>query len=436
MKNLFFLVIFFVVLPFSIYAQTCNESLYSEYLNEGENYFKQKNYLAAVNSYSSALAICPKNAEVIKGKLRDVFVEVNKLKENAQIAEKNTKDALAAVERQKKIANENLAKANKLIDAFYFYEGRFTLAFKNKKFYFIDKNGNRVEKLGQWDTAEQFEQYDGNGFAKVQKNQQDFLLDTMGNFYQVAYKIEDLNPKMKALDLTGVQLYSFPTEIFKYKQLEVLILNGTRYRENNFETHLNKINQLQNLKILQLAGLNLGLLPSQIGGLTNLTHLGLSGNKLTTLPTSISELKSLKILELNGNQLTSLPIVISELKNLRSLGLNGNQLTDLSADIGKLINLTNLGLNSNQLISLPLEISELKNLTELDLGNNQLKDVQSIGNLKTLTHLSLKNNQLTSLPTSISKLKKLKYIYLSVNLIEWQEQEKIQKALPNCEIEF
>ena len=38
----------------------------------------------------------------------------------------------------------------------------------------------------------QFVEY-GNGFAKVQKDQKDYLLDIFGNFYAVAYTLKDLN---------------------------------------------------------------------------------------------------------------------------------------------------------------------------------------------------------------------------------------------------
>ena len=39
-------------------------------------------------------------------------------------------------------ANTALETAEKIINAFYFYDGKFALAYKNKKYGFIDKTGN------------------------------------------------------------------------------------------------------------------------------------------------------------------------------------------------------------------------------------------------------------------------------------------------------
>lgn len=57
-------------------------------------------------------------------------------------------------------------------------------------------------------------------------------------------------------------------------------------------------------------------------------------------------------------------------KEVRILDLNENQLTTLPKEIGKLQNLQELGLSGNQLITLPKEIGQLKNLRWLSLKNN------------------------------------------------------------------
>lgn len=219
MKTLLYTLLF-CLLANAATAQSCDEKLYNSYLSEAQAAFKAKKYLEAVNAYSSALAICPKEAVFVKSKLREVFVEINQLKIDAEKAKKDTQTALAETEKQKEIAQTNLDKANKLINAFYFAYDRFALAFGGKiydeKFYFIDKSGDKVAKLGEWEKAEQFEQ-DGSGFAKVKKKEgdalHDYLLDTLGNAYRAAYTLKDLSPDIKALDLTGTQFNAFPTEI-------------------------------------------------------------------------------------------------------------------------------------------------------------------------------------------------------------------------------
>lgn len=117
-----------------------------------------------------------------------------------------------------------LDKAEKLVNAFYFYADRFALAFKDDKFYFIDKNGDEVAKLGKWDKAEQFDLR--RGLAKVEMKRDDmsgknrekrdstksvaFLLYTLGNTCQVAYDVKNLGPEITALDLSEKELDVLP----------------------------------------------------------------------------------------------------------------------------------------------------------------------------------------------------------------------------------
>lgn len=249
----------------------------------------------------------------------------------------------------KKEAQTNLEKVNKLINAFYFAYDRFALAYgkiagwgHEYKFYFIDKNGDKVQKLGAWEKADQFAD---NDFAKVEIENKDFLLDTLGNGYQVAYNLKALSPEIKALELTG----TFPVQVLAHTQLEVLILNRDYdfLSNNNFTTLPVGIAKLQNLKNLQLKNYQLDSLPAQIGELKHLTSLYLINNQLTTLPARIGELKNLTYLGLSFNKLSTLPTQIGELKNLTYLDLNFNKLSSLPAQIGELKNLTFLDLRNN-----------------------------------------------------------------------------------------
>ncbi|EMM76696.1 leucine rich repeat protein [Leptospira santarosai str. 2000030832] len=80
--------------------------------------------------------------------------------------------------------------------------------------------------------------------------------------------------------------------------------------------------------------------------------------------------KDVRILDLSENQLTTLPKEIGKLQKLQELYLSGNQLTTLPREIGKLQTLQELGLSGNRLITLPKEIGQLKNLRWLSLKNN------------------------------------------------------------------
>ena len=89
---------------------------------------------------------------------------------------------------------------------------------------------------------------------------------------------------------------------------------------------------------------------------------------------TLNELKNLKRLDLSSNQLTSIPKELGALKNLKILYLSYNQLTSIPKELGELKNLEYLHLYYNKLTSIPKELGELKNLEYLFLHNNPLND--------------------------------------------------------------
>jgi len=173
-----------------------------------------------------------------------------------------------------------------------------------------------------------------------------------------------------------------------------------------------------NLVDLVFSGLNLSLVPCEIGQFTKLKVLNLSDNQLSQLPPEIGQLTSLVLLDLSDNQLSQLPPEIWQLTNLQELdlGINttaivaperrsvrlpnvqqlkrgGNQLSTLPPEIGQLTNLQRLILSGNQLSQLPPEIGQLTSLQQLDLGGNQLSQLPpEIGQLTNLRQLVLDNN--------------------------------------------
>lgn len=300
----------------------------------------EKNYQLLLDKLDSAEGFAEADKAEIRAWRKKVFEAIEAEKEAAKAAERKATKASAearrqtgiaqkareAAEQEKQKATTALAKANKLVNAFYFYADRFALAYGQKDynhvFYFIDKNGDEVPKLHRWEKAEQF---DWRGFAKVRKkgDNQDYLLDTLGNTYPVAYDVKDLKPGITALDLSGKALESLPDVVLQHNELKTLLLNNNP----------------------------LTALPSEIGKLTNLTTLNLNSNQFTALPPEIGKLTNLTALYLGYNQLTALPPEIGELTNLTELYLWHNRLTALPPEIGKLTNLTTLNLKNNPLSS-------------------------------------------------------------------------------------
>ena len=102
----------------------------------------------------------------------------------------------------------------------------------------------------------------------------------------------------------------------------------------------------------------------------------LAGNQLSSVPDSIS---NLKVLNLNGNQLSVLPSAIENLTNLTSLSLARNQLTDLPREMSNLPHLEALDLTSNQISAIPEVILALSGLNVLVLGDNPIDYLRPAG---------------------------------------------------------
>ena len=184
MKNLLFL------LPLLLLAyQTTAQNTYTEAIQQGDQALNQGQYKTAINKYFSAEAFDPSKKEAVQEKVNSVF---DKMEVLMLQAEAETQAALQ--------------KADKLMNAFYFYEGQFALASDEKNgedvFFFMDKNGDKVEKLGRWQKAEQF---DGSGFAKIQNQGKDYLLDTFGQLHPVSYDIKGVNVNVN-VEVTALNL--------------------------------------------------------------------------------------------------------------------------------------------------------------------------------------------------------------------------------------
>ncbi|MBL7220847.1 MAG: SUMF1/EgtB/PvdO family nonheme iron enzyme [Phycisphaerae bacterium] len=210
------------------------------------------------------------------------------------------------------------------------------------------------------------------------------------------------------LDLSGLGLSELPSELWELTNLTTLDLSF-----NGLETLPPEIGKLINLRTLDLRHNALATLPPEIGKLTSLTVLDLWKNDLTTLPPEIGELTRLTVLDLRYNSLAALPHGIVELTSLKALGLSKNHLTALPPEIGKLTSLTTLDLWKNGLTALPPEIGKLTKLRTLDLSYNALATLPpEIGKLVNLTVLYLWDNGLETLPPEIGKLTNLSELNL------------------------
>ena len=201
-------------------------------------------------------------------------------------------------------------------------------------------------------------------------------------------------------------------KIKPYQELVKLCYHLTNLIEHKPFNKYNA-NQLYNKE-----NLNLSLIikiPKEINQLLNLKDLNLQGNKLTHVPKEITELIFLKYLNLENNLLITLPKEIGNL-NLKNLYLAYNNIISLPKEIGNL-KLKILYLDHNKLTTIPKEIGKLSKLHSLSLGCNQLKTIPNISNLNKLRYLYLDFNQLTSIPTSLNQLTQTR-VWLEGNAIK------------------
>ncbi|KAK6627231.1 hypothetical protein RUM44_009708 [Polyplax serrata] len=138
-------------------------------------------------------------------------------------------------------------------------------------------------------------------------------------------------------DISDCNLKQLPNNIFSLCRV---FRKDTLYLQNNLLTSLKKggsLEELSNLKILNLSSNNFSELTSSISYLTCLEMLDISCNKLKELPKEIGELKNLVWLNASHNNLQNLPNTIGDCQNLESLNITYNSsLIRLPVTLGKL----------------------------------------------------------------------------------------------------
>ena len=382
-----------------------------------------------------------KNKELIENQNKEITEANDQLRNKTQELQKSNikldnknqelEDKNNLIEKQKAKIVEEYQRAEKLINAFYFYDGKFALAHKNNEFYFIDKKGDEVEKLGRWKHVEHFDFVSNSGFAKVIDDKDlVYWLDTIGNKYKYSNNINTIDNTIQALDLSNQGLVELSEKTWNFTNLKVLDISNNRLI--NLPSGIEKLtnltvlnisfNQLTNLppgvvkfsdlSVLDLSANYFTSVPSEVWNFINLTKLDLGHNNITSLPSNIGNLKNLAYLDLSSNEeLENLPSEVWTLTKLSQLYLIRNKFTAIPPDISKLVNLKELYLSRNKLTSLPPEIWELSNLTHLGLSNTDIKNLSHrIEKLQKLQYLFLSNTNITNLSSNLEKLSNLRYI--------------------------
>ncbi len=425
---------------FSLGLLAQSSDCYQKTIKSGIAKKEAGDYKGALNLFIAARGCNPKNDAEIDGEIDKLFKIILKLKKEA----KDNEDKLTVINRKLNATLERLEVANdsvrtvvkdlkntltrveeeqekneRIIDAFYFYDNRFGLVVQKKgpideiKYGYIDKEGEvKIDYL--YDEATPFDEYDG--YALVKRINNEYLLDTLKQEYQLSNDIDNLDKNTNALDLRNNQFSAIPPIVFDQSQLKILLLNS-----NYLPVLDNRIGNLTALQHLDLGSTTLKTLPQELEKLKSLKRLDLGNNTDLNLSEQIWRLKQLQHLDLNGVRLKNLPNEIGQLTNLRYLDLGVTGLKKMPEQMGQLRKLQHLDLKNDSISSLPKEIGELKELQFLNLSNNSgLTGLPpEIGALENLRTLDLSGTNISRIPAEIGKLKNLQVMYvISANLGE------------------
>ncbi|XP_006897768.1 PREDICTED: leucine-rich repeat-containing protein 18 [Elephantulus edwardii] len=148
----------------------------------------------------------------------------------------------------------------------------------------------------------------------------------------------------KRLDLSKMGITTFPKCILRLNDVDELDLS-----RNMIKKIPDSISKFQNLRWLDLHSNYIDKLPESIGQMTNLLYLNVCNNKLTTngLPVELNQLKNIRTLNLGLNHLESVPTTLGALKELHEVGLFDNLLNSIPNSIGKLPKLKKLNTKRN-----------------------------------------------------------------------------------------
>ena len=214
--------------------------------------------------------------------------------------------------------------------------------------------------------------------------------------------------------------------------LETLEIENTKLKD------VSPIEQLVNLKSLELFENQIEFLPKNLGNLQKLEYLAFSHNKVKNIK-PVKSLTRLKELYFHYNYVEDIS-PIKCLVNLTEFGAQGNQIKDISA-VTNMVNLTWLGLMQNQIKAIPKKFVNLKKLQvcqllynnisnlpklkgldsidEMWIGSNDLdnEDLMKLNDLENVRFLDVAlNKKITKVPV-MKNLKSLKELYLNYNSI-------------------
>nr|GMD59518.1 disease resistance protein RPM1-like [Ipomoea batatas] len=177
-------------------------------------------------------------------------------------------------------------------------------------------------------------------------------------------------------------------------------------RDSQFSSHVVQIlSSCRVLKVLELRGTCLEIVPEEIFQLLHLRYLSLRSTKVKVLPRSIKKLRMLEILDLKHTNITELPGAILELQYLRHLLVYGT------------LPYSYLPYDCSPGFKAPPGIGKLRYLQKLayidfNPGSGVIEEIGKLNELKRLCIQKLRTEDGKAMCSSLGKLHKLRSLNL------------------------
>lgn len=149
---------------------------------------------------------------------------------------------------------------------------------------------------------------------------------------------EELQQKIRTLDVSGNQLKALPVEIITLVNLKTLHVS---------RCGIQRIADLSLLSKLAVLSLDKNDLETVAALPLSLTRLNMASNHIATFPSTLSTLVAVTELNLSSNRLESLA-GIGGMAGLVTLNLDGNCLCELPEEAGHLLKLRQISLKNNR----------------------------------------------------------------------------------------
>lgn len=255
-------------------------------------------------------------------------------------------------------------------------------------------------------------------------------------------EIESLPNGIRKLDnLTYLDLFENKIQSLDFKPEDLKNLADIRLCYNKFKVFPISLNNLQNLRKIIIWYNDIEYIPNGISDFKNLEELNLDNNNLSTIPEEISKLKSLKILSLRSNNLSAKTNkVIFKIQNLENLDLEKNLFTSIPSKLKNLKNIKRLNFSENPIKSIPKEIIQLKHLEQVGLGGlhnfNWEETFKILSQIPSLERVGMYRMEKQTMPNGFENLQQVKTFWLTFNLFNKAEKERIRKLVPNAKVDF